>query len=360
MNIRVLQKRRSRRAKLGLACGMGLGSLVVNLLVTSGTAHARAAIFATMGADEFAQAVVEPVPGDTPASRPSAAVAVTANERCPSGCVPVSRDSDRDGVPDEVERRTGTDPYHKDTDKDGIPDGVEDENRDGVVDAGESDPRKPGLFPGSNPHIPEPLNFDLVRGLGAKKGEVETNTLIVAHFTGRGKPEFSWAPEVEWAFADGAAIEFELPLHGRELEAFKSAFQLTLPASSESFIHGVQVIGEYLMTERQVEASALYIAGAREGVFSTLWMAGARAITPMASQEQFDLLLNPNFSADLGEEVTVGLELNLALVAMRDVSVAIVPQVHWQVSQRVRVQVAAGTFMEEKVVPAAFTRFVLE
>lgn len=357
MNILVLQKRRSRGARLGLACRVVWSSLIT-LFIVPGTAYARAVTVAA--ADEFAQPVAEPVPGEIPNSQPSPAVAASANERCQTGCTPGSNDSDRDGVPDHVERRTGTNPHRMDTDEDGIPDGVEDANHDGVVDAGESDPRKPGLFPGSSPHIPEPLMFDLVRGLGAKKGEVETNTLVVTQFQRRGRPEFSWAPEVEWAFADGAAIEFELPLHGRELEAFKSAFQLTLPVSSESFIHGVQLIGEYLITPRQVQAAALYLAGARAGIFSTLWMVGPRATTPMGTREQFDVLLNPSFSADLSEEVTLGVEVNLALVSLREVSAVLVPQVHWQVSRRVRVQLGAGTVIEDNAVPAAFTRVVLE
>jgi hypothetical protein len=91
----------------------------------------------------------------------------------------VSADADHDGVPDHVEQRTGTHPHEADSDEDVVPDGVEDANHDGIVDADESDPRVPGLFPGSNPHIPEALMFDLVRGLGAKKDEVETNVLVV-------------------------------------------------------------------------------------------------------------------------------------------------------------------------------------
>src|SRR5690606_33047962 len=140
---------------------------------------------------------------------------------CAVGCPEPHSDSDGDQVTDCVERRTGTDPRSSDSDADGVADGREDKNRDGHVDPGETDPRTPGLFPGSAPHIPEPLAFDLVRGLGARKGELEVNVLLEVPVGG--VPH--WAPEVEWALADGAALELELPIRGTELEAIKFASQ---------------------------------------------------------------------------------------------------------------------------------------
>jgi Ca-activated chloride channel homolog len=55
------------------------------------------------------------------------------------------RDSDGDGLPDQVERRGSnpTDPDNPDTDGDGRLDGEEDRNANGQVDPGESDPNVP-------------------------------------------------------------------------------------------------------------------------------------------------------------------------------------------------------------------------
>ncbi len=50
-------------------------------------------------------------------------------------------DADGDGVSDAVETATGTDRTKADTDGDGLSDGVEDKNRNGRVDAGETNPR---------------------------------------------------------------------------------------------------------------------------------------------------------------------------------------------------------------------------
>ena len=64
---------------------------------------------------------------------------------------PAEPDSDFDGIPDGVEdaNRNGmrdageTSPIRVDTDQDALDDGVEDANQNGVVDPGETDPRNP-------------------------------------------------------------------------------------------------------------------------------------------------------------------------------------------------------------------------
>ncbi|MCE9672279.1 adventurous gliding motility lipoprotein CglD [Myxococcus stipitatus] len=56
-------------------------------------------------------------------------------------CAASVPDADFDGIPDEVELATGTNKDNADTDGDGLPDGVEDENKNGRVDSGETDPR---------------------------------------------------------------------------------------------------------------------------------------------------------------------------------------------------------------------------
>ena len=61
------------------------------------------------------------------------------------------------------------------------------------------------------PDIPEPMVFDMIRPLTAKRGEVEVNTLVQRDLSGP-RGEVEWAPEIEMAVADGFAVELELPL----------------------------------------------------------------------------------------------------------------------------------------------------
>ncbi|NVJ23317.1 MULTISPECIES: adventurous gliding motility lipoprotein CglD [Myxococcus] len=56
-------------------------------------------------------------------------------------CAASIPDADFDGIPDAVETATGTNPNAADTDGDGLNDGIEDENKNGKVDANETDPR---------------------------------------------------------------------------------------------------------------------------------------------------------------------------------------------------------------------------
>jgi hypothetical protein len=76
------------------------------------------------------------------------------------------------------------------------------------------------------PHIPEPMVFDLVRPLGARRVEFEFNTLLLAPLNRRvglaneipdsigltqergERHRAEWAPEFEYAIRDGLAIEF--------------------------------------------------------------------------------------------------------------------------------------------------------
>jgi predicted extracellular nuclease len=54
--------------------------------------------------------------------------------------VDLAPDRDSDGLPDLAEAMLGTDPFDLDSDDDGIPDGIEDANRNGIVDPGETNP----------------------------------------------------------------------------------------------------------------------------------------------------------------------------------------------------------------------------
>lgn len=111
---------------------------------------------------------------------------------------------------------------------------------------GQQAPHDPdeGSLSSIRPRIPEPLVFDLIRPLGAEKGELEVNSLF--RIAPSDQPRrLQWAPEVEYAFAEGYGIEFELPLENAGVASYKGAIQGTLPGPwKRRFIHGWQAIGE--------------------------------------------------------------------------------------------------------------------
>lgn len=255
----------------------------------------------------------------------------------------VDRDTDQDQIPDELERATGTNPLRKDTDGDGVPDGSEDHNRDGRVDRsrGESDPRRAGLFPGSYPHIPEPMVFDLVRGLGAERGELEVNTLALVR-TSDGR--VNWAPEVEWAFARGHAVELELPLVDRHLDGIKLALQGTLPSGHwQTFAHGWQTFAEVALDDGVTEVAGLYLLGHRPATaWSYLMMLGGKTTASEQGLSEATALVNLSLFFDAVEWLTFGMESNTAVDEHGDWSLKLLPQAHVQLSRRVRVQFAAG------------------
>lgn len=269
-------------------------------------------------------------------------------------------DTDEDGIPNRVERRTGTDPFERDTDGDGVPDGIEDRNRDGEVDEDETDPRVYGLFPGAHPHIPEPMVFDLVRGLGAKRGELESNALVLVNArSGR----VGWAPEVEYAFADGYALELELPLVDRHLEAIKLAVQGTLPnGHSSNFTHGWQTFAEVSLDDGTTDGVLVYMFGHR---FSAMWsyltIIGAKSTFSDVGLSQTTGLLNASLFASPSELVTLGLESNTSIGAHGAWSVRLFPQIHVQISRHARIQLAAGIDVsEDRVDPMVGTRLIME
>ncbi len=270
-----------------------------------------------------------------------------------------AKDSDEDGLSDRLERETGTNPYRRDTDEDGVSDGHEDRDRDGVHDVGESDPRRAGLFPGNYPHIPEPIVFDLVRGLGARRGELEMNTLGLLSLD---SGEFRWAPEIEWAFWDGNAIELELPFVGRRLEALKLAMQTTLPSPMNSLVHGVQGFVEVGLDAGATDMVLLYLLGQRlHRKWSYLAMVGGNAHVDEGGRVAPGAIFNASVFFDAIEWNTWGIESNSSWSEASVWAIRLFPQTHVQVSRRFRIQLAGGVeFHPGAPIPMGAVRLILE
>jgi len=195
-----------------------------------------------------------------------------------------------------------------------------------------------GTLSSVRPRIPEPMVFDLVRPLGAKRGEFEINSLFRVPFD-RSRALY-WAPEVEYTFADGCGIEFELPLRNRGVESYKAAIQATLPGTWKGrFVHGVQAIGE-VAGEGGHQIDALHLVGYRwNSRWSTFSMAGARR--ERSEAVGVAPLVNHTFFRKQSRDVTLGAEFNWKGRAVEPRSFLFMPQAHWRRS-RVNVQAGAG------------------
>jgi hypothetical protein len=176
------------------------------------------------------------------------------------------------------------------------------------------------------PAMPEPMIFDLVRPLGARRGELEVNVLL-QRSSRTGAPLKS-APEIEWAFRDNLAIEGELPFEDGELMSWKVALQGTLtPRRGARFQHGWQVIGQRVRADRSWSTDALYLAGYRPWSRVTVFsMTGARrslfdGVAVVQAVQNMSVFYQP------AAGLIFGVESNLVLGAADRRSRLIMPQV---------------------------------
>ena len=231
------------------------------------------------------------------------------------------------------------------------------------------------------PKIPEPLVFDLVRGLGADRGEFEMNILGIFPLksssdmkrlenldpfgldpTSEDTGGVEWAPEVEYAIGDGFAVEFELPFEDSRLEAYKAAMQLTFGTAFDNrLIHGTQVIAEPDTKFEEWDLTYLYLVGFRfNKTWSTLGMLGLR--NNVAEGEGIvhtDGLLNLSIFADVTTHMTVGVESNFTFAERERTSLLLMPQVDYELTDNFQVQCGAGAgFSKEGTEPLAAIRII--
>lgn len=218
------------------------------------------------------------------------------------------------------------------------------------------------LFDGDDsPRIPEPMVFDLVRSMGTKRGEAEINTLAVVPLNRNlGRPE--WAPEVEFAIADGLALEFELPFEEWSLKAYKTAGQITFgKAFNDSFIHGAQGI---LLCDRQTgnwSPTLLYLAGVQfDETWSALAMAGIR--TEFGGDDRAERtkrLFNFSLFKHINDVTTLGLETNTSVNLNGVSEFRLMPQFHRELRDHIMLQAGSGyLFTREATLPEAAFRLI--
>ncbi|UIJ46399.1 hypothetical protein LZK98_05490 [Sphingomonas cannabina] len=211
------------------------------------------------------------------------------------------------------------------------------------------------------PHVPEPMVFDMMRPLGARQGELEANTLAMVPLSG---PErtVGWAPEVEYAFADGLAVEVELPFEGRRLAELKLGLQGAFGTFNEGrSAHGVQYLGIYDRHHRRYSSSLAYMVAHRfDRRWSSVSMAGLSDIAAGGGRGRNAAILNHSTFYDASDDRVLGLEVNY--LGGRDGHVLVMPQVHQRLARAVNVQFGLGAHKDrgEPVRPRAGVRLVRE
>jgi hypothetical protein len=190
------------------------------------------------------------------------------------------------------------------------------------------------------PDIPEPLVFDMIRPLGAKRGELEANTLVQRNLSG---PEraVEWAPEIEYAIFDGFAVEAELPIEGTTITDYKMGLQGTFGTfANGKGIHGVQYLGLYNRADNRWESTLVYIIGLRLSErWSTLSMIGAGDVT-FSGPSNRSLVVNHSTFYDLDASTHVGVEINTRTGG--DTYMLVMPQAEFTLAEGLSLQAGLG------------------
>jgi hypothetical protein len=191
------------------------------------------------------------------------------------------------------------------------------------------------------PHIPEPMVFDMIRPMGAERGELEANVLATSPLSGQERV-LEWAPEIEYALFDGFAVEFELPFENAYLAEVKLGLQGTFGTMDNGrIVHGVQYLGIYDRHDDSLSHAALYMLGRRHSErWSTMTMVGVGDVRVGQSERVAGLLVNHSTFYDLPGGRVVGLELNYK--ASPDGGLLAMPQFHAPIGTNMNLQFGAG------------------
>lgn len=194
------------------------------------------------------------------------------------------------------------------------------------------------------PSVPEPMLFDMVRPMNARRGELEMNVLGIVPLHAR-RAELDWAPEIEYAIADGVAVEFEFPFLDSNLEALKFAVQYTFDVGlNNRLIHGYHGIYEYVFDGQLSQLTSLYMVGLQlNETWSVVGMFGFRSTIESEARSHFtELIQNVSFFANVTEKVIVGVETNMSHHLAGPSTLLIMPQVHWDLTDNLNLQFGFG------------------
>ena len=205
--------------------------------------------------------------------------------------------------------------------------------------------------------VAEPMVFDMVRGLDAKMGEVEANVLAQVPI---GSEQVIWAPEVEFAYMDGAALELELGFDDTDLTAIKLGIQHTW-AQTKTSAQGTQWLGEYNPQTEDFETALLYVGTANlDPKWSIVGIMGPELAIPAADDVTVGAAVNVTVFFLVRPWLTLGQELNFEFINGETLFRAM-PQIHLGFTPNIEWQVGLGLLVDhDELWPEFATRLVFE
>ena len=216
----------------------------------------------------------------------------------------------------------------------------------------------PLLSPASS--FPEPMVFDLMRGLDAKKGETEFNLLTSSNFTSHDH-HLLLNPEFEYAIADGLALELEIPIDQKPISS-KLGMQYSLTPPSTKFMMGMQAIYEHFFEQDREDFSLSGIINLRisERV-SLISVVGLRDATMVGHHDHYALIMNISLFYQYSDRLSLGLENDRNIYYGKQKLKALsIPQVSWKLNKNVKVQTGVGFNWHNNKDIEGFSRFIFE
>lgn len=189
------------------------------------------------------------------------------------------------------------------------------------------------------PKIPEPMIFDLMRPLHAKAGELEINAVgIFPH-----RRRAHWAPEMEYAVADGVAVEIEFPFENLAYDSTKLGLQFRLGHDAHR-VHGVQLLAQKSAHSSETALNALYLYGHRfNDTWSLMSMSGIQAVVGREQRPAWKGLQNLTLFHDTSDSLVTGLEVNWAFSRQEFLEeLLVMPQIHYKLNDSLTLQSGVG------------------
>jgi hypothetical protein len=192
------------------------------------------------------------------------------------------------------------------------------------------------------PHVPEPMELDLVRGLAPDAGELEANVLATLPMRIE-RDGIEWAAEIEWAPLRDVALELEVPFSGYRVDAVKLVAQATLGRSRRDRVaHGLQLaVALPLRADPSMQAvHVVCMRFGRRGGLVTL--AGARISLPTVRRApEAGAVVATSVFASLPADRAVGVEASF-VGGRHDGRLSILPQIHLPLGRYARAQFGVG------------------